>query len=88
MSLHKADMHLLPALPLNALLVLLIVALNALSSLASKDYYELLGVKRNARDKDIAKAFRRLALKYHPDRNKGDKNAEKKFVEIAKGSIL
>ena len=47
-----------------------------------KDYYEILGVKRDASGDEIKKAFRRLARKYHPDRNKGDKNAEARFKEI------
>ena len=51
-----------------------------------KDYYELLGVKRNAKEKDIKKAFRKLAIKYHPDKNK-DPDAEKTFIEIAKGIL-
>lgn len=47
-----------------------------------KDYYKVLGVDRNATQDDIKKAFRQLALKYHPDRNHGDKNAEDRFKEI------
>jgi len=47
------------------------------------DYYEILGVGRDASEKEIEKAFRRLATKYHPDRNKGDKEAEKKFKEAS-----
>jgi curved DNA-binding protein len=47
-----------------------------------KDYYKILGVERNASDDDIKKAFRKLAMKYHPDRNPGNKQAEEKFKEI------
>ena len=52
---------------------------------AAEDYYKVLGVRRNAKDREIKKAFRKLALKYHPDRNIDDPTAEAKFVEIAKG---
>ncbi len=47
-----------------------------------KDYYQTLGVSRNASTDDIRKAYRKLALQYHPDRNPGDKQAEEHFKEI------
>lgn len=54
-----------------------------------RDYYEVLGVPRNATPQEIKSAYRRLAVKYHPDKNAGDKEAEEKFKEAAEAySVL
>jgi curved DNA-binding protein len=51
--------------------------------MADKDYYKILGVKKSASDEEIKKAYRKLAMKYHPDHTKGDKASEEQFKKIS-----
>jgi molecular chaperone DnaJ len=57
-----------------------------MATTTKKDYYEILGVKKSASADDIRKAFRKLARKYHPDVNPGDKSAEEKFKSISEAN--
>ena len=54
-----------------------------------RDYYESLGVSKNASDREIKSAYRKVAMQYHPDKNPGDSSAEEKFKEAAEAySVL
>ena len=55
---------------------------------SKRDYYEVLGVDKNADEATIKKAYRQLAKKYHPDMNPGDKEAEKKFKEASEAYAI
>ena len=50
--------------------------------MAKRDFYDVLGIGRNADEKEIKRAYRKLAKKYHPDTNPGDNEAEQKFKEV------
>ena len=53
------------------------------SGMAQTDYYEILGLKKGASESEMRKAYRKLALQYHPDKNPDDPEAEKRFKEIS-----
>ena len=59
--------------------------------MAKRDYYDILGVPKNATEEDIKKAYRKLAMKHHPDRNQGEgddaKKSEEKFKEIGRAHV-
>jgi len=72
------------SLKYSLLLLSIILCALLLFVYAGKDYYSILGVPRNAAADQIRRAYKKLTMKYHPDRNKGDKEAEAKFLEVSK----
>jgi preprotein translocase subunit Sec63 len=63
----------------------LLFSVLALVAIAGKDFYNILGVGRDASKDEIKRAYKRLSIKYHPDKNPGDDAAQKKFIEVANG---
>jgi len=70
---------------LHRLLTILLWTAVALLVLGDVDYYKVLGVDRDASEKDIKRQYRKLSKQWHPDKNKGDETAHDKFVQISEG---
>lgn len=76
-----------PRLCLFVPLLLLLLAALLIEAASSPEYYKVLGVSKSASDRDIKTAYRRLSKKWHPDKHSGDKEAERKFVELSEGEV-
>lgn len=55
----------------------------SIAATANRDFYKILDIKKNAKDEDIKKSYRKLTLQYHPDKNPGDDEAKRKFHDVA-----
>ena len=65
------------------LLLLTLLVGTATAAEGDRDFYKILDIKKNAKDADIKKAYRKLTLQYHPDKNQGDEAAKQKFHDVA-----
>lgn len=65
---------------------LLVWAALLVAVLCDVDYYKILGVDRDASDKDIKRQYRKLSKQWHPDKNRGDETAHDKFVQVSEGT--
>jgi DnaJ-related protein SCJ1 len=70
---------------LRCLFGLLIWAALIIPAICEADYYKILGVDREASDKDIKRQYRKLSKQWHPDKNRGDETAHEKFVQVSEG---
>jgi DnaJ-related protein SCJ1 len=69
----------------SGVIVLVLLVISILVA-AGADYYQVLGVAKSASEREIKRAYRKLSMQYHPDKNPGDAEAEKKFMEISNGN--
>ena len=70
------------------ILALLIWAALTIIVVCEVDYYKILGVDRQASDKDIKRQYRKLSKQWHPDKNRGDETAHDKFVQVSEGTAV
>src|ERR1700733_5949838 len=73
---------------LRCILCLLLWACLVAVVVCNVDYYKVLGVDRDASDKDIKRQYRKLSKQWHPDKNRGDETEHDKFVEVSEGNLL
>ncbi len=86
MEVNVRNSFLLAKCLLLGILLLVLISTTTCSEENASDYYQLLGVSKNADEKEIKKAFRKLAIQYHPDKN-SDPEARTKFEKIANGIV-
>jgi DnaJ-class molecular chaperone len=72
---------------MSPLMMLMLLLLLVLAVTAGRDFYSILGVQKSASEREIKRAYRKLSLQYHPDKNPGDEQAQQKFMEIGNGKL-